>query len=902
MKHIYGFLFTAGAALTLFSCSTDQPTDENNELKYTPKGRAEYEFNRLKDPVTNEIPENIQTREWLYAQTLPKTGLKYGKTGTKVYTHSGPNNLGGRTRALAVDIENSDRVLAGGVSGGMWLSTDGGDNWTKTTASDQNPAVSCVVQDRRAGQTSTWYYGSGEKDGNSPSKSFSAVYRGTGVYKSTDNGLTWVNLASTNANTPQKSSTWDYIYTMEVDDTRNDSDIVFAALSGGIMRSNNGGTSWTSVLSGTSSGYSFITQGSNGVFYASISGTGTNGVAGYYRSVDGISWQKMNHGINYTHERTILATDPQNGNRLYVYSYAPGYNSIDIAFLRADISANGNTITNQQWVNLSNFLPATNYYTGMDTQGGYNMSLAVSPENSNYVYIGSTNLFRSNNGFTSSGGRRQIGGYRIDGMNGYDYSTGIQHPDQHNLFFDPNNPSILYASSDGGVHKTSNPGDNNVNWESKNLSYKTSQFYSVAVEHTIAGNEDLIGGLQDNGTWWTDDASEDIDWESIRGADGGYVAIEDGANAYYTSTQYANVERTKINKTTGNVTSRRTVMPPSGGGYLFIHPFTLTPDNTNEMFIPNNGGDLWYSSNLAAADNGNEPWSLIGSVNGTITALEASNAADDIVYVGTNSRRIFKITNARSGNATVTDVTNNIQYGGYTSCITIDPYNVDHVFVIYSNYNTVSIYETLDGGQTWANIEGNLKGNSDPGVPPQLGHIGDGPSLRWIEVLEVDNHNVYFVGTSVGLFASDNLAGDSTEWIQQGANTIGNVVVDMIDLRQNDGFTAIGTHGNGIYTAFNDDINHINSTDQTLYENNLNVKLFPNPVVDQLNISFDMPYNESVKIDIYNIQGQLIQRVEKTAFPEGHNTYNVNVSQLPHGQYILHMKGKSFSKTSTFVK
>ena len=44
----------------------------------------------------------------------------------------GPDTLGGRTRALAVDVTDVNTLIAGAVSGGIWKSTDGGANWTQT--------------------------------------------------------------------------------------------------------------------------------------------------------------------------------------------------------------------------------------------------------------------------------------------------------------------------------------------------------------------------------------------------------------------------------------------------------------------------------------------------------------------------------------------------------------------------------------------------------------------------------------------------------------------------------------------------------------------------------------------------------------------------------------------------
>src|SRR5690606_24770594 len=114
-----------------------------------------------------------------------------------------PHNIGGRTRAFGVDINNEDVLIAGGISGGIWRSANGGQSWVKVTKPEQHNAVSCLVQDTRPGKTNIWYTGSGEAVGNSASATFSAYYLGNGMLKSIDGGLTWDTLSSTVSNSPQ---------------------------------------------------------------------------------------------------------------------------------------------------------------------------------------------------------------------------------------------------------------------------------------------------------------------------------------------------------------------------------------------------------------------------------------------------------------------------------------------------------------------------------------------------------------------------------------------------------------------------------------------------------------------------------------------------------------------------
>ena len=68
---------------------------------------------------------------------------------------------------MALDATNESIIIAGGVSGGMWKSVDGGSTWRKTTKPEQLHSVTALDQDTRTGHTSTYVYGTGELIGNS---------------------------------------------------------------------------------------------------------------------------------------------------------------------------------------------------------------------------------------------------------------------------------------------------------------------------------------------------------------------------------------------------------------------------------------------------------------------------------------------------------------------------------------------------------------------------------------------------------------------------------------------------------------------------------------------------------------------------------------------------------------
>ncbi len=861
----------------------------------SPAGRAEYEYMRLADPKTGEIPSNIRMRELAFASTLPKFGFDRGADLKIEFTQVGPYNVGGRTRAFAIDKADTDIYFAGGVSGGMWKSEDAGQSWRRVTAPEDHAAVSCISQDPRSGKSNIWYYGSGEVAGNSASKSYSAWYRGSGIYKSTDSGESWDLLPSTAA-LMHKASDWDAVFRVLVNPIRNDSDIVYAAMSEGIMRSNDGGTTWKTSLPADNATYTDVKMTSVGVLYAAISADGGSNNKGYWRSEDGLSWTEITpDGFPNSFGRTLISIYPGDESKVYFFSVTPGSGTIGNSLWKYWYLSGDGTGTGAVWEDRSSGLP----HHDLNLYNGYCHVLAVKPDDEDVLFVGGTNLYRSSNGFQDTLSTHHIGGYKIQWDSTFTYRSGIHYPDQQNLVFDPTDPNTMISTTDGGIHRTTNCADSGFAWESLSNGYVVAQFYGIAIDHGTPGSQEIMGGLQDRGTFWTNDTDPNELWTSVRGADGAYCWIEDGGAHQYSSTQYANVRRASINAQ-GELDEWIKVMPEqlnNQGGFLFVHPFTLDPIDNNIMYLPYLG-QVWRNDDLEAADDEDlSPWRLISSGSGTITTIAASESEQGVVYYGTSNGLIYRLDDAHtSGSVTPQLISNGINAGGYASCIAIDPYDADRIIVVYSSYNTISLWLSEDAGANWEPIEGNLKGNPDPNVPPQLYYIGDGPSTRWMEIAMTDSGYVYFLGTSVGLFSTMELTGDSTVWTQEGAQTIGNVVVDMIEYREADQWLVIGTHGNGIYTGT---VNFVNTDTSTGISNRINedweIELFPNPASDMLNVVFA---NETTRNA--TVLDALGRSVIHTSLNQRHN--QIPIRHLPKGVYYLKVESGGNQRMKGFVK
>ena len=167
------------------------PLNEEVENK---KARQEYYFNMLRDPKTNSIPEAVRARELRFANDLFQHSK--AKSGNLFnWQEAGPNVVGGRTRAIAVDVGDptGNTVIAGAASGGIWKSTNGGASWDYKSDPNHNLSVTSISQDPN--NTNVWYYSAGEISGNTASGRLgSASYYGFGIWKSTNSGESWTNV------------------------------------------------------------------------------------------------------------------------------------------------------------------------------------------------------------------------------------------------------------------------------------------------------------------------------------------------------------------------------------------------------------------------------------------------------------------------------------------------------------------------------------------------------------------------------------------------------------------------------------------------------------------------------------------------------------------------------------
>lgn len=749
--------------------------------KDDPAARVEFMRMKYRDPLSGEIPSKMRSKELSYyeANLLPNTSSSRIADNFTGWVNRGPYNVGGRTRALAVDVSNEDVILAGGVSGGMWRSTDGGQSWSKTSGSDDVQSVTAIAQDTREGHRDTWYYASGEYSGNSAAAT-GAYFSGTGVFKSVDGGQSWALIASTDDGNVTNFTCLDYIHELAVSPATGD---VLVATYCGIHRSTDGGESWSLTLDNIDNGaWSDLVFVSDGTAYAYTS------VQGVFKSTDGGgNWENISDDEFpdlSSNDRGELAVTDSNKDIVYLLMENSEHES-GHGLWKYD---NDDGV----WEDRSDGIPQEGGLTGdFTSQGGYDLLIKVKPDDEDFVIIGGTNLYRSTDGFSSSSNTSWIGGY-TPGNNSYALYTN-HHPDQHTFVFYPSDPNQVISGNDGGLQfasdiRVTNSSLEPITWTPLNNGYLTTQVYAVS----IGPDDQILAGFQDNGTWETMSTSSTVSWHSPFSGDGAYSAYSSNGAIRYMSSQQANIYRIMYEDANDTSPNNYVAITPNSGysTNLFITPFYLDFEN-DEIFYLGGAEELWVNTQASSSTTTNGWKSIELGLDTDHVITEFGVVGNGTTYVGTSQGKVFKVESVEEASPIVTDVSPSETSGRYVSGIGVNEENPDELLVVVSNYNVKSIFYSTDGGESWSNIGGNLEDNEDGS--------GNGPSVRTARIL--GDGDVYLVGTSVGLFTTTSIDGATTQWIQEDIDNLGAVVVEHLVTRNDDKLVVVGTHGNGVYTT-----------------------------------------------------------------------------------------------------
>lgn len=270
----------------------------------------------------------------------------------------GPSNVGGRTRAIIVapDDNTNSTWFVGAASGGIWKSVNRGQSWTNLSDNLSNLAVNALAISEA--NTNILYAGTGE------SFPGGTGMQGSGIWKSTDKGVSWNQLQNTiNAN-------FAYINRLEIDPL--DENIVIAATESGIFKTIDGGTSWKNVYNSRTGVEDIIADPSDfNTLYA-----GEHGI-GIIRSVDkGESWMKSNKGLG-AGTRFEVAVSPVDNN--IVFTSVNVSNDVSNVYISEDKGETWKKLNDNQ--------------AFLSTQGDYDNIIEAHPYNAKEAFIGGVDIW-----------------------------------------------------------------------------------------------------------------------------------------------------------------------------------------------------------------------------------------------------------------------------------------------------------------------------------------------------------------------------------------------------------------------------------------------------------------------------------------------------------------------------
>lgn len=691
----------------------------SDEIKKTKAFSREWTFFEERAFPNNFIPKNAYANAYQQKKNLKIKNGNFREDITWVSLGPTPGyyfnygNITSRIVTGAYHPYNPNIIYVGAANGGVWKTTNGGTFWFPLT--DNQPSLSMGAIAIDPTNPEIIYAGTGEATYSG------ASYYGRGLLKSTDGGSTWTHYTS---GLPSSS------YFSRLIIKPGNSSVLLAALgNSGLYRSSDAGASWSQIIGGRIDDVKFSPSGDT----AFVAGNGI----GFRRSIDGgVTFQNFQTGLpDGTRTHFDLCRDNT------AYMYAAVYHSSAVNVYKSSNFG----------VNWSNTTGSTDF---SGSQAWYDLHIEVSPSNPNNVFVGCIDIFRTTDGGTSF---QNI-------TNGY--SGGNVHVDQHFLFFHPTDHNTVVALNDGGVWRSTNNGSS---FENLNTNLTLTQFYRIT--SSPFNPYRILGGTQDNGTQETHST---LNWAAAFGGDGGEVTFNP-LNASYIlgETQNGGLRRTT---NSGSSWSSATSGITTNEGVTWVAPIIAHPTESGVFFTAR--------TRVYKTTNNAQSWTAISSnVNGTTAVREMtiSKTNPQLLYASSSN----KVYRSDDGGATWTNVSTGLPSKTVTTVL-VHPSQENIVYVTFSGFGGSKVYKSIDKGTTWISIAGDL-----PDSP-----VND----IWVTDRDATNPNSYFVATDVGVFLTRN---DGQTWVDLD-NGLPNTVIKHLDFSEPTGMLRAGTHGRGVYEAYID--------------------------------------------------------------------------------------------------
>lgn len=659
------------------------------------------------------------------------------------------NQFSGRINTIAVSPSDPKLILVG--RGGLWRSTDGGENFVSVIDDQLQVYVRSIAFSKS--NPNIVYAALGDLY-----YKYYAGYLGNGVLKSADAGRTWRRISDGSL----PPGLFDKIL---VDP--NNSEKVFLGMTfssagngeGGFYVSTDGGVKWTRTF--RCEAIDILTHPTNSqIVYLSAKRVfePNQPAATLYKSSDGGSTWTIRHmtGLNANRSFLLQLADdkarPDSINALIV-----GFKGNDgaekpqgVYYYWEPLNSNPNGYT------LTEALPDTQFDSYF--QFDYDPFFAVAPNNA--LYVGMLHVYKS-------------------GTSGFDFnniSAGKMHVDHHAMAFAPNDSNTVYFGNDGGLYKTT---DGAQTFTPLNRTLSMTEFYpGYAVHPTNALR--AYGGTQDNGIQRR--LQSPTEWEVLLGGDGGGCVINP-VNLNQVLCRYVggpDFRRfTFENGAVAKVEYPRNTSEEDNKRMSFNEPLA-TDGQTGRVYLG--------TYRLLATDNLGDSWSVLGvdqdltkGGNDKISVVAVARTNRNIIYTGSEQGRVMVTTDR---GAVWRDATAGLP-NRYVTSIEISRADPTIAYVTFSGTGSGHVYKTEDTGRNWKNISGKL-----PDIP--------------VNDLLIDplSPSTLYVATDVGVYRTTNegedLAGQGQDWSDLNRGLPNGILARNL-VAQPEGVIQLTTWGRGVY-------------------------------------------------------------------------------------------------------
>jgi photosystem II stability/assembly factor-like uncharacterized protein len=741
-------------------------------LRVTPSG--EFEAEPLVAAQKKRFDEVVAYRK----SAAAKSGTaKAAGISRSSWSLVGPGNVPGRARGIAVDPTDPNIVYVAAATGGVWKTTDGGNNWTPYGDAMESMVMNTIAIDPN--NRNILYASSGE---------WSTGFFGRGVFRSEDAGVTWAPVAAHAGNWTgwhnNNDTLWSGRGTHRLSLHPSISGNMLVSTNYGIYRSTNGGTSYARVWPESVNFTNFFLANS----VPTVTFNPLNGNEAVAATFDGRILGSRDGGQTWAtaqmqprtanNVRTEVQFAPSVPGKLYAL-YGPGAGRL---YVSTDYGAT--------WAQVSELPLGVNQ--GFDQ---YKNMLWVSPTNDRHLLAGALNLYQSlDGGATWSLYMNTTGGL----------DTAI-HVDIHLIAtqrgYGSGGNNRLWVATDGGIYAladSTTPMTGTAvqanGWRHMNGGMTTSQAYHISADTTRG----RIGmGTQDNGVVWYREGDAERAWIKPRtGGDVFRIFVDPASNYAFYVYQFLEVARL-VNDGTGSPVFERIcdglfdTYNDAAGQCGAFRAGASTPranfgapmsfDAVGDGRLLAGGRELWRSTNPRAA---RVTWASIKAplANGSlIAAIGTTNTASSVdhVWVGHNNGEVYRTTNATAPTP-AWSLLGGLPTRSATSFF-IEPSNPSNVLVTLSGtaQTTSNLWATSDGGTSWRQLGSNL------------------PRVAFLSVTRhPTNRNWIYVGTDLGIYTSED---DGATWsaVNDGP---ANVMVHSLTWYGNNVLLA-GTHGRGVWKA-----------------------------------------------------------------------------------------------------